>query len=396
MIRTACCVQRTAFAAIALARSTQCAFRGTAACLSFIALVAVSAGYPAENEKSKAAASVERRQKVELMGFFMKDPKDAKLPGTPMAVQLYNQAVVYFKNNDFALARQTLRESLKYDDLNSLAYELLGDLDFNEQKLKEAKSNYEIAYNLQPTSEIRQKLEKTLGEEKVDKKLATYTAEHFIIKYHNQEKGYEGFELRELLRNAYSGISKDFGHYFKHQIVVLLYDQKDFAEITKLPHWVAGVYDGKVRMPINRAGYSESDFKALAVHEVTHAFVAGMSGQRAPSWINEGLAQVQENKIRPIDLLVFNAAVKTGSLLPLLQLTNEAGVSTIKDQIDVALFYQQSFRLTDYLIKRYGMFTVKKMLAEFSKGKNSEEAIRAALQISPDRLEKEWKATLTK
>ncbi len=350
----------------------------------------------AESKKSAAAESVERRQKVELLGFFLKDPKDAKLPETPMGVQLYNQAVVYYQKSELVLARQTLLESLQYDDLNPLAYELLGDIDFNAQKLKEAKSNYEIAYNLQPTESLREKLEKTAGEEKVDKKLSTYTEEHFIIKYHNQNKSYEGFELRELLRRTYSAISKDFGYYFKHQIVVLMYDEKDFAEITKLPHWVAGVYDGKVRMPINRAGYSEKDFQALARHEVTHAFVAGMSSQRAPSWINEGLAQFEENKIRPIDLLVFDAAVKTNSLLSLIQLTNEQGISSIKDQLTVALFYQQSYRFTSYLVQRYGMFNLKKMLAEFAAGKNSEEAVRAVFQVSMERLEKEWKATLTK
>lgn len=359
-----------------------------------VQLLIVGAGKAAE-KKSVKQEQFERRQKVELMSFFLKDPKNAELPKAAMGVNLFNQAVEYYQKNEFALAKQTLRDSLRQDDQNVYAYELLGDIYNNEQDLKEAKANYEIAYNLQPTENLKKKMEALGKEAVVEKKMATYKEEHFIIKYHDQEKQLEGFELREVLRQTYRNISQEFGYYPNRQIAVLLLDEEEFKTISGAPHWAGGIYDGKIRLPVKRFQFSETDLKALSAHEVTHAFAAAMSAQQIPTWLNEGLAVYQENKQRKVDMLVFNAAIKTNTVFPLDQLMNENALQAKQDPLWVALYYQESFHLTSYLVKRYGMFNVKKMLTEFSKGKNSDEAVRNVLQISIARLEKEWRATFT-
>lgn len=350
----------------------------------------------ADDKESVSEEMIERRQKVELMGFFLKDPQDAAMPGTTLSIQLLNQAIEYYQKNEYELAKQAAQDSLKHDSQNAFAYELLGDIYNNQQNLKEAKIQYDIAYNLQPREGLRGKMEKLGTETQVDKKLSTYREEHFIIKYQNQDRGIEGFELRELLRQTYRDISRDLGYYFRGQIVVLLYDEGDFKKIAGSPHWAAGLYDGKVRMPLKRFSYNDKQLRALTAHEVTHAFVAALSSQRAPAWINEGLAQVEQNKVEKIDMLVFDSAVKTRTLLPLDQLISEQALQGKSDALWVGLFYQQSFHLTQYLVDRYGTVNLKKMLLEFAQGKNSDEVIRAVLQISTARLEKEWRATFTK
>lgn len=362
--------------------------------LSFVFLLSMR--LRAEDKKSVPQEMMERRQKAELRGFFLKDPKDAAMSGMNLSIQSLNQAIEYYQKNEYELAKQAALESLKHDSQNAFAYELLGDIYNNQQDLKEAKTQYEIAYNLQPRDGLRTKLEKLGAETAVDKKLSTYREEHFIIKYHNQDHSLEGFELRELLRQAYRSISQDFAFYFRNPIVVLLYDEADFRKITDTPHWVGGLYDGKVRMPLKKFSFNDSELRGLTIHEVTHAFIAAMSSQKAPPWINEGLAQVEEDKAHRIDLTVFEAAIKTRTLLPLDFLISEHSVTNLKDQMQATLFYQQTFHLTRYLVRRYGMFHLKKMLAEFALGKNSDEVIRSVLQVSPARLEKEWYATFIK
>ncbi|MBI3314265.1 MAG: hypothetical protein HYZ83_08530 [Candidatus Omnitrophica bacterium] len=350
----------------------------------------------AEEKKSAAAEALERRQKVEIMSFFLKDPNQAVLPKTTLAISFYNQAVEHFRKQEYELARKDLQDSLRHDDQNALAYELLGEIDYLEEKLPEAKSNYQIAYNLSPREDLKTKIEKLTVETPVNKKLSTYQEEHFLIKYHNQEKNIEGFQLRELLRSTYRDISKEFSYYFRRQVVVLLYDEEDFKKITNMPHWVAGIYDGKVRMPINRKGFGDKDLQALTAHEVTHAFVHAMSAGTAPPWINEGLAEYIEGKVKPEEAIVFESAIKTNNLFSIDQLISQGATASISDTLRIALFYEQSHALISYLIKRYGMFRVKQMLEEYSKGKNSDEVIRNILQISPERLEKEWKSTFSK
>jgi len=333
---------------------------------------------------------LEKRQKNQLLSFFLKDPKDAKVPTATMGVDLFNQAVKYYQNNEFDLARQTIKDSLAQDDTNPLAYELLGDINNMQQELDEAKMNYQIAYNLNSSDRIRGKIEKLSKEKQVDKKLKTYKEEHFIIKYNNQEQSMEGFALRELLRKTYRQISQDFAYYFKHKVVVLLYDEQDFKNITNAPHWVGGLYDGKVRMPIKKIGFSDLDLKALTTHEVTHAFVAFMSAKRAPAWINEGLAEYEESKIRKPNMRLFKQAARTHTLFTLHELTAHDGPMAIKDRDRVSLFYQQSYHVMKYLVNRYKMYRIKEILTEYGKGSNSDEAIRNVLKISIDKLEKEW------
>lgn len=371
--------------------------------LGFAAVVSLRSTYAGNGttgagtgEKSAAERAIEKRQEIQLMSFFLKDPKDAATPQTPFAVTLYNQAVQYFQSNDYDLARQSLKDSISYDDKNPFAYELLGDVDYLQQRLSDAKSGYEIAYALAPTEELKKKIEKVRDESRVEKKLSTYREQHFIIKYHNEDQSVEGFELRELLRGSYRDISKEFGYYFNHQVVVLLYDEDEFKQITDVPHWVGGLYDGKVRMPTSGKGFKEKELQALTTHEVTHAFIAAMSNRMAPAWINEGLAEYMENKVQKSDLIVFRSALKTDTLLPVDLLMSQSSSLSLNDPLMISLFYEESHQLVEYLVKRYGMFRVKQILQEFGKGKNSEEALREVLHISAKRLESEWKDTFSK
>ena len=361
-------------------------------------LWALAALFPAAwaaDEKDAVAASLERRQRVELLSFFLKDPGEATLPTTPDSIIFFNEAVAHFQKHEYDLARTALSESIKYDDQNALAYELLGDVDNLEQKLKDAKANYEIAYNLQPTAGLLAKIQKINLEVKVDKKLDTYEEEHFLIKYYNDElRPVEGWELRELLRKTYLKLSKEFAYYFRHKVVVLLYDNEDFVNTVQSAHWAAGVYDGKVRMPINRKGFTDKDLEAIVTHEVTHAFVAAMSQLRAPLWINEGLATYQEYQIRPGGASTFESAVKAGQMIPLGQFIEMQDLMKVQDVVFISLFYQQAHALVKYLVARYGMFRVKQILIEFGGGKSSGEAIENILKISPAWLEREWKDSL--
>ena len=367
------------------------------ALLAILLCLAISLPPAMAEEKSDAAKTIEERQRVEMLGFFLKDPKKAALPKTGLSIEFYNQAVQYYQAQEYRLARQALQDSLKQDPQNSLAYELLGDVDYLEQDLKAAKANYEIASNLKPRDGLKEKIEKISKENVVEKKLATYRELHFIIKYHDEERAFEGFELRELLRSTYRSISQDFAYYFKHQVVVLLYDEDEFKQIVNAPHWAAGVYDGKVRMPAYQKGFGQKELRALTAHEVTHAFVTAMSGGRAPSWINEGLAEYEENKVKEVDQIVFESAVKTKTLLPLDELMSQGHSDSLsKDPLLVSLFYQQSFHLVRYLIDRYSMFHMKQILSEYAEGKNSDEAIRSVFKISTNQLEKEWKTTFSK
>ncbi len=374
--------------------SSSCTLCSAAFGLLFLALCflfSVSA-YAAVNDDDRGKEAVERRQKIDIERFYAGN--GGSVPMTPMAIELYNDAVKFFEKSEFELARDALHESLSLEPRNALALELLGEIENLQQNFKGAENYYKQSYLVNPSPRVRQKIEQLQKENSVEKNLDTDDEEHFIIKYRKGEQGYEGYWLKNLLREAYRQISQDFGSYFNHKTAVLFYSGNEFHDVTGQSLWIGGLYDGKIRLPAYHQGFRELDLRAAAVHEMTHAFVAFLSGMRAPAWIHEGLAEYEQNKVQPVDTAVFAEAVRTKALMPMSRLLSENLQIDKMDPLEVALFYQEVFALVSYMVERFQMYRMKEILLKFKEGKPAEQAIEEELGISTSQLENEWLATI--
>ncbi len=364
-----------------------------ALCVALVGSFFVTTGvYASIDDNDRGKETVERRQKIEIEKFLAGSGGNA--PMTPMAIEFYNDAVKFFEKNEFEMAREALNESLSLEPRNALALELLGEIENLQQNFEKAEYYYKQSYLISSSTRVRQKIEKIQKENAVEKNLDTYDEEHFIIKYRKGEQGYEGYWLKNLLRDTYRQISQDFGVYFNHKTTVLFYSGNEFHDVTGQALFVGGLYDGKIRLPSYRQGFREGDLRTAAVHEMTHAFVAFLSGGRAPVWIHEGLAQYEQNKIQPVNTAIFTAAIRTKSLMPMNRLLSEKLEMDKMDPLEVALFYQEVFMLVRYMVERFQMYRVKEILVKFKEGKPAEQAIEESLGISIAQLEKEWLSTL--
>jgi hypothetical protein len=76
--------------------------------------------------------------------------------------------------------------------------------------------------------------------------------------------------------------------------------ESDFSNLTGAPPWAAAIFDGTIRLPfasdLLRRGADSHQIERNAVHETTHAFLYALCGDRIPSWLGEGLAQIQEGR----------------------------------------------------------------------------------------------------
>lgn len=348
----------------------------------------------AEDADQSAREQIHERQRTEIESFLLRDSGQAQVPQTPMAIELYNEAVGYYKKREFEMAKMALTEAMSYDPRNPLIPQLLGEIYYAEYDLKKAKDYFTKSYLLRPDPEVRDRIEKINREAPLETNLKTKTTEKFILKYQGEAE-LAGEAIQEKLEKIYTVLSGDFGHAFRQPVVVVLYDREAFSKIMEVPHWIGGFYDGKVRIPAYQTGMAEKDLNRIMIHEMTHAFVAEMAARRAPAWINEGLAEYQEEQFGEQDRIVLQAALKTGSLLPLDQLMLESKLASEQDPLYAGLFYDQSYSLVRYIVKQKGMFTVKEMLQAFAKGKNSDEVIQEILKIPVNQLEQEWKQSLS-
>ena len=54
-----------------------------------------------------------------------------------------------------------------------------------------------------------------------------------------------------------------------------LYTEQQFRDITRLPAWSNGAFDGRIRVPVEGASQNLDQFDRVLVHELTHAMIWG-------------------------------------------------------------------------------------------------------------------------
>lgn len=325
------------------------------------------------------------------LGF---DP-DNEIITQEIATLLYNKAVELYSQRDYTKAVAFLNQSLEYNDQQSYTYEVLGDIGYYSQQLDRAREYWDQALELEYSDRVKQKLAKLEEFAPAEEELEAYEAEHFVIRYDKSNELYSGYKIRQLLRTAYRKIGIDFNYYpDKSKLVVLLYPPDNVENILSSLHYASAAYDGKIHLPQEKTGVADQDLKALMWHEYTHALVHQLGGNQVPSWLHEGLAQYEENKIKPIDCEKLIEEVRGGAVYDLRADLN-VNIQGMGYE-DARMFYLRSFTLMECLVKRYRIYKIREVLEHIRDGDTVENALNKALFLTVERINKKWQEHLEK
>jgi hypothetical protein len=102
--------------------------------------------------------------------------------------------------------------------------------------------------------------------------------------------------LLAALERAYADLVQDLGSGPVEKVTVVVYAERDWRLATQAPDWSGGLFDGKVRVPAQGLSGVTPALLSVLKHEMTHAFVHARTRGRAPTWLHEGLAQLEEGK----------------------------------------------------------------------------------------------------
>ena len=194
------------------------------------------------------------------------------------------------------------------------------------------------------------------------------------------------------LEQAYNEVSYQLNCFPKNKISVVFYPVKEFHEHWKLPHRVRGYYDGKLRIPYADDKTPFETLKPMIKHELTHAFVSGMTQKHIPQWLNEGLAQWVEGKkidVKSKDALVICQIAK--QLPDLAHLDN--ALSSQRNPFNdtgMTLAYMKSFSVTEYLIEENGLWSIMQFIRERDAGIPPAELFRKYFHKRPGEIEDDW------
>jgi len=340
-------------------------------------------------------ASMSRMQELDqnIKMVYEQLSNDPKTMNQQLAILYFNKGVVAYEDlQSTSKAMAYVRKAISFDPQMHQAYEFLGDLQYLSQQMKQARASYLRAYQINRDPRLKQKMGQLKKEFTVEKDMKKYGSSRFIIRYANGDRDYEGYQIRQILDEAYRKVGRDFQFYPTNKITVLLYGKENYTQFKHGLQWSAGVYDGKIRLSED-ATKSVQDLRALAYHEYTHALVQSLVGYAVPTWLHEGLAENQEAKIQKPDLSLLQQAKVQGQLIPVETLLR-VSPGQLGSNAAIALYYQQSYSIIHYLTKKYGWSKVRKILLSMKSGKGFEQAMFDVLRLTPKTLEKKWVGSL--
>lgn len=287
----------------------------------------------------------------------------------------------------YSLAKRAVRETPK----DSNAHLLLGQLHYLRQEMKQAQVRWKKALELAPNrQDIQTQLDRLEREMAVEEDLTRGDTHPFVVRFAQHQVPVHLGVLKDILRDVHRQVGQQLQYFPSHQITVLLYPEEDFAQVKTLSHRTAGLYDGKIRLPLKaHGGMDVREFKRILWHEYTHALVHDLAKGRCPVWLNEGIATLQEESVAPVSVGLVRRAFEK-ELLPswetLWQSSYEAET--------LELNYQTAYLLVTYLVKRWSWGKLKDLLEHLGGGADIRQALEATYRQDPESLEAEWRRWL--
>lgn len=345
-------------------------------------------GVSLANQQQLELAAGELEEAIRL------DPSDPQFRRNLAAIILQKAQGVY-EARKMKDAKELLEQVVTLNPDDASAYILLGEIEYNSQRLKEARAAWERALALNPElPELRTKLDQLNQELPVESQFEKLTQIYFDIRYAEEIPRAQSVDIRDQLLTARRDVGSDFQHWPKHRLVVLVYSAAQFRAVRQqMPDWVAGQYDGKIRVPLPGDGLDSEAVKRILTHEYTHAVVHDLTQHHCPVWLNEGLAEYQAWKRQIPPWPMLRQALANHTVIPWADLSQMFSTSSLGP--DVALAYEQSHSIVHYLAERYGFWRFRRLLKVLASQAPWEQALADEFHTKVGRLEMNWKQWLS-
>ena len=129
-------------------------------------------------------------------------------------------------------------------------------------------------------------------------------------------------------------------------------------------------------------------------HELAHTFTLGLTDQRVPRWLSEGLSVYEEHHARPgwgSNVTVeFLDAFAAGKLVPVSRMNDGFMRPLYPEQ--VILSYHQASVVCDLIARDFGEKAILQMLLEYKAGRTTAEVFQRVLGMDPKAFDKKFDA----
>lgn len=303
----------------------------------------------------------------------------------------YAAALVRTGNASQALsyAQRAVRAAPESPD----AYTMLGYAQFASDHSKEAIASWRHSLDLRPDPAVQQFLAKAQREQNVESEFSQGESQHFTIHYEGKQtsEALRG-QILQALESDYDDLVRDLGTPPRDNILVTLYTEQAFFDVTHAPSWSGAMNDGKLRIPVSGLTSMTSELAHVLKHELAHSFITQLSAGRCPPWLHEGIAQYVEPKSISGEGHQLAALFKAQRNIPL----NALEGSFMQFSGGQAyLAYAESLAAVSFITESYGMSDIQRILQRISQGNSTEAALRATIHSDYGQLESDLTKFLT-
>ncbi len=360
---------------------------------------------PSNQPNVSTTSSDDLSPDVTITRFDASPSPDSVLATQAAFDSFYNEISLLAHQGKESEAIKLLNQRIESHPRDWNAYNWLGMLYYQKDQLPESISAWKKVIEVDPSNTaVLAHLEKATREMEVHGGFTREMTRHFTIKFEGAENRYLYQTVLGILEEAYGEVGRALRFYPDQEVIVFLYTNQQFFDVTRAPAWSGGVFDGKIRLPSKGFENQMERLRATLVHEYVHAVVHQMThqevartgaknGVEVPTWLHEGIAQYLESAR---DINSINSRLKAGmkngeiwATLPQLH-----GSFMRFNSIQAAVAYDESLSAVTFLVNEFGIWRLKMLLEELSRQGNMDEAMRSALLISYDQFQSRWQASL--
>ncbi len=270
---------------------------------------------------------------------------------------------------------------------------LLGSAYYSLDYLDRAIEQWNRSLALEENPALRQALEKAERERTLAGAYQERRSQHFILRYEGQASEKLATQVLGTLEAAFDELERDLDVYPRESIVVLLYPNETFRDITRSPSWVGALNDGKIRVPVSGLTSMTWLLARNLKHELTHSFVRQATLGRCPVWFNEGLAQLEEGATTAT-LGSQLARALADNRIPAFPDLAESFLKLSPDQVEMA--YAKSLAALEFLRETYGMAEIDRLLKLMASNPDFGSLLQQQLQLKYPELEEKVAAYVEK
>jgi len=287
-----------------------------------------------------------------------------------------NVAYLHLKRSEFKQSLDYLEKAKRVAPESADIYKLEGWSYYGMNRPEQAVEAWKKALTLRPDADTQAALDKALRDKAEEESYRENESAHFQLKYNGTAEPALAREVLHTLEEHFERIASELNYTPPEPIGVVLYTQQGFADITQAPGWVGALNDGRIRVPVQGLTSVDSELSRVLKHELTHSFIQQKTRGRAPTWVQEGVAQWMEGKRSDQNAGVLVRIYDAGEAAPLGRLEG----SWMGLPGDVARYaYAWALANIEYIVETQGMGDVERILDHIAEGGTTEQALRDVL-----------------